>query len=133
MKLQFEVDGTVEEIRNLLEGTVLPPLPAPARTIAGGSPAPDGNDEETRRFVSTEFARRVLDRRRLPKNSVAVLFVLCRAPYNEFVTYAHIKESAGLSEWEFRGVKGGFAKRISGTDGYERGAIFFEYDYSGVE
>lgn len=130
MKL-FVFEGTQEEIREMAQ-SMLPMASGHTVSIETpeerrSTPLRELSSEEETKFVTEEFARRVLTRR--PALSAAVKAVLkaLTDAYPDGVLLRDLHIAAGYTPQQFAGLMGAFGRRMSHTDGYDEYAYFFEY------
>lgn len=132
MKL-YVFDGTPEEIRDVTRGML--PM-GTDRTLSVEvsekvRPMPvrsDGSGSDTK-FVTTEFARRVVTRRPpLKPRAQAVLRALTEAA-GEGVLRSELHRVADYSPQQFAGLMGAFGRRMAHTEGYDEEAHFFDYQW----
>lgn len=90
----------------------------------------ESNDpEEPKRFVSTEFARRVLTRRPLSDAQLLALRAIQEA-YPDWVTREDLCTVTGYTAHQLAGLMGAFGRRVSHTEGYPDGANFFDWKWN---
>lgn len=130
MKL-YVFDGTPEEIRDVIRG-MLPMGTDHSLSVEVSEkvrPVPmrsDGSGFDTK-FVTTEFAHRVVTRRPpLMPRIQAVLTALTEAA-GEWVPRSELRHVADYTPQQFAGLLGAFGRRMSHTEGYDEEAHFFEY------
>ena len=91
---------------------------------APAAESPDG----MKKFVTEEFARRVLSRRRLSRAQTIVLDALSEA-YPQSVPIADLQAATDYTPAQFAGVMGAFGRRMAATDGYDEEAYFFDTEW----
>lgn len=132
MKL-YVFDGTPEEIRDVARG-ILPMGTGPAlavevpekeRPVTMGS---DGSGSETK-FVTTEFARRVLTRRPHLMPRIQAVLAALSAASGKWVPRSELRRAVDYSPHQFAGLMGAFGRRVSHTEGYDDEAWFIEQDW----
>lgn len=89
--------------------------------------AEEGEEKE---FVSTEVARRVLNRRPLSREQLGVLKML-HAAFPEWVPAGKLQAAISYTPAQFAGLMGAFGRRFSHTEGYVANTWLFdaEWDY----
>lgn len=111
-------DGTPEEIARLEE--------LERRSEIGGhSPAAAG---DTRDFISSSIASRVLTRRPLSREQQALLRMLYNAG-ERWTSALRLQETIGYSPSQFAGLMGAFGRRVTQTEGYLDYTSFFEQEW----
>ncbi len=125
----YVFDGTVQEIIEAVKGMqassveeLSEPLPIVAPPIVG-----EATDHE---FISFDIARRMLSRRPLSKEQLAVLRLLYKA-YPGQVAAAELQAVTSYSRAQLAGLMGAFGRRLTHTEGYVDGTWLFdgEWDY----
>ena len=125
------LEGTAEEV-----GQVVQALPAMATVgtssvVKSEEEAPSATVSESatgdRKYVSEEFARRVLTRRSLSRAQKIMLDTL-RDAYPQRVPIADLHAATNYTPAQFAGVMGAFGRRMAATDGYDKEAHFFEWE-----
>lgn len=117
-------EGTPEEILaalpHLKDSLASTPVVAPSVTVpADGDAAATGSN-----FVSLRVARKVLTRRRLKPLQLVVLKEIYGAhPKPVLATELHKK--TGYTAAQFAGLMGAMGRRVSHTEGYMDGDLFF--------
>ena len=124
----LEVDGTPDEIANLVKALERGPLSAFRSMVARDVLSPKENKTEP--FISEEIAFRVIKRRPLSKEQSAMLSILRKAG-DDWVSAKSLHNALSYSPSQLSGMLGAFGKRLGGTDGYVEGTCFFdqEWDY----
>lgn len=127
----YMFDGTPQEIAEVLETTKI----SMENTVSvKPSPPPSETEDGSTKFVTREFAALVLKRRALTPWTKALFRKLLDA-HPKWVSTAELCEALECAPERARGVIGGFAKRMVGTDGYVEKTQFFQYrrnDQSGT-
>lgn len=102
---------------------------ATSNAVAAVAPtvAEEGEEKE---FVSTEVARRVLNRRPLSREQLGVLKML-HAAFPEWVPAGKLQAAISYTPAQFAGLMGAFGRRFSHTEGYVANTWLFdaEWDY----
>ena len=127
----FIFEGSPEEIREAVQSII----PAnPERVIAAGTPEGkrslplrEIDSEHEKRFVTQEFARRVLTRRPTLSGPVKRVLQMLQEAHPGWVTLGDLHVAAGYTPQQFAGLMGAFGRRMSHTDGYDPHAHFFDY------
>ncbi len=128
MKMHIRFEGTPEEIGGVLQSlptvaalqtTAVELVDEPLASTIGPEPV-----ESEIKTVTTPFARRVLNRRRLSAPMRAVLQALAEASPG-WVALPELHEIAGYAPAQFAGLMGAFGRRMASTDGYNPEAHFF--------
>jgi hypothetical protein len=124
-------EGTPEEILAALPHlkdsmAPSPPVVTPSVTVPtdGDAAAPTGSN-----YVSLRVARKVLTRRRLKPLQLVVLKEIYGAhPKPVLATELHKK--TGYTAAQFAGLMGAIGRRVSHTEGYMDGDLFFIQDWN---
>jgi hypothetical protein len=126
----YVFEGTPEEISQVAQTmlpmsasntmSVEPPKEMPPATT------PSKTSEGPAKFVTVEFARRVLTRLPLSGPFKAVLKALNEA-HPEWVSSADLYKASGYTVPQFSGLMGAFGRRMLHTDGFDEDAHFFDY------
>ncbi len=103
--------------------------------IGGAAPlaAPDlplvkpASDEKA--FVSTNVARKVLNRRPLSKEQKIVLTTLAKA-HPDFVPATDLHAATGYAPAQLAGLMGAFGRRFTHTDGFVANTLLFDYEWN---
>ena len=131
------LDGTPEEVIKVVRalypdtGSLVPtaqsgdPSPTPAPTPNESTTDGPESSEAPQKSVSIEFARRVLKRRPLSNKQLIALRTLQKA-YPEWVTRDELLEATGYTAHQLAGLMGAFGRRMAHTEGYFKGAWFFD-------
>ena len=82
------------------------------------------------KFVTLEFARRVVTRIPLSESMKSVLRALAEKHPNWVASQA-LYEAAGYNVSQFSGLMGAFGRRMANTSGYDEDAHFFDYEWDG--
>ncbi len=128
------VEGSVDDVRAIME--VIRPLvsgPKSSSTEESASEVESEviDDSGGKRFVTVEFARRVLTRLPLSQAQKAVLKTLYDAGAEEYVTTTELVRVLGFeSGHQLAGVMGAFGRRIANTKGFDENATFFEFRWN---
>jgi hypothetical protein len=133
MKVRLvELEGTAVEINE-----VLPTIqPMPAGNVMSGEPPEDTSSaaaktsEGPTKFVTVDFARRVLTRLPLSKPFKALIQTLNEAHPNRVLS-APLYDATGYNAAQFAGLMGAFGRRVTHTEGFEKGTYFFDYKWNG--
>ncbi|MDE0513002.1 MAG: hypothetical protein OXI88_14575 [Gammaproteobacteria bacterium] len=129
MHLHIRVEGTAAEISDVLRalpGAATVHTAAVELTDAGVQATTSSETPEPEsRFVTTRFARRVLNRLPISKPMKNVLSALCKA-HPEWLSRATLRDAAGYGSSEYAGMMGAFGRRIANTEGYDSETDFFE-------
>lgn len=120
------IDGTPEEVvavaKGLEMGTVVPAGVAPAAP-------PSDMDAEDKVFVTIEVARKVLSRRPLSREQMAVLKTLAKR-HPDWVPAADLHKVTGYTPAQFAGLMGAFGRRVTHTEGYVPGTWMFDAEWN---
>ena len=120
------IEGTPEEVLSVAKG-----LEVGASSPLDGAPAvPTADAPGERAFVSTEVARKVLNRRPLSREQKTVLTILAKR-HPTWVPAAELQAATGYTTAQFAGLMGAFGRRFTHTDGYIQGSWLFDaqWDY----
>lgn len=126
----YMFEGTAQEVIEAMTAMqAASSTEVPAGTAAAVAPtvAEEGEEKE---FVSAEVARRVLSRRPLSREQLAVLKMLYAA-LPDWVPAAKLQAAISYTPAQFAGLMGAFGRRFSHTDGYVENTWLFdaEWDY----
>ena len=126
----YVFEGSPEEIRETVQ-SVLPITADHAVSVelsTARSPTVRSRDsDQPKKFVTAEFASRVLARRpSLSAPVKAVLEALSEA-YPSPVPLSDLHRVADYTPQQFAGLMGAFGRRMSHTEGYDVEAHFFDY------
>lgn len=126
----FVFEGTPEEISAVARSM----LPATTSDVALSLEVQDGvrsqSADQPTKFVTEEFARRVLGRRPvLSKPFKRVLMALNEA-YPGWMLLSKLHSAADYTPAQFAGLMGAFGRRMSHTDGYDKDAHFFAFRWN---
>ena len=132
MKVRLvELEGTAEEINE-----VIPTIqPMTAGNAMSGEPPENTSSsvaktaEGPTKFVTVDFARRVLTRRRLSDPFKALIRALTEAHPNRVLSAA-LYDATGYTVPQFTGLMGAFGRRVAHTEGFEKGTDFFDYKWN---
>ncbi len=126
----YMFEGTAQEVIEVM--TALQAASggeATSDAVAAVAPtvAEEGEEKE---FVSTEVARRVLNRRPLSREQLGVLKML-HAAFPEWVPAGKLQAAISYTPAQFAGLMGAFGRRFSHTEGYVANTWLFdaEWDY----
>ncbi len=128
----YVFEGTPEEISKVAQA--MQPMAAANTTSVEQptevSPAkkPSKPSEGPAKFVSVEFAHRVLTRRPLSDPFRAVIKALNEA-HPAWVSSADLYEASNYTVAQFSGLMGAFGRRMSHTEGFDEDAHFFDYEW----
>lgn len=115
----IEVEGTPAEVA------------AFARDLRSGSKpiqVPSDPHQDTK-FVSEDFAFRVLRRRPLSNETSKMLQMLVKAT-PKWTAAKGLEKALDYSRSQLGGLFGAFGKRVNATDGYIKGAAFFDWEWN---
>lgn len=126
----YMFEGTAQEVieaMTAMQAASSTEVPAGAAAAVAPTVAEEGEEKE---FVSTEVARRVLSRRPLSREQLAVLKMLYAA-LPDWVPAAKLQAAISYTPAQFAGLMGAFGRRFSHTDGYVENTWLFdaEWDY----
>ncbi|KRB18265.1 hypothetical protein ASD99_31030 [Mesorhizobium sp. Root695] len=125
----FMFEGTPEEISQVVQkmqpGEQVMAIPV---TNAPKQPLPPGAAGDGSKFVTVDFARRVLTRIPLSTGMLAVLKKLYEA-HPDWASSAELYEASNYSMKQFSGLMGAFGRRMAGTSAYDDEADFFDYQW----
>jgi hypothetical protein len=129
----FMFDGTPAEIGEVLRG-IQPGVGLKAYqsepTTEANSPITERTSEDSpRRFVTDEFARRVLTRLPVSEPMKAVLKALLPTGEN-WTPMTELCRLTGYSKAQFSGLMGAFGRRMAHTENFDQDAYFFDYQWS---
>ncbi len=125
-------EGTAEEISKVFHTTI---QPMTAGNAMSGEPPENTSSavaktsEGPTKFVTVDFARRVLTRRPLSKPLKALIQALTEAHPNR-VLIATLYDATGYTAAQFAGLMGAFGRRVAYTEGFEKGTYFFDYKWN---
>lgn len=122
-------EGTAQEVIEVM--TAMQAMPNAAAQDAAVAVAPTVAEEgEDKEFVSIEVARRVLSRRPLSREQLAVLKMLYSA-LPDWVPAAKLQAAISYTPAQFAGLMGAFGRRFSHTEGFVENTWLFdaEWDY----
>ena len=140
MKLYaFVCEGTTDEVQDFAQrilstdtghtlSVAVPEKVRPAKGVTMRSNSPDSPGK----FVTTEFARRVLMRRPSPSQPLqAVLTALAEAS-PKWLPRSELRRVVAddYTPQQLAGLMGAFGRRMSHTEGYDEEAHFFDYQWS---
>ena len=121
------IEGASEEVLAVAKGLgaeeAVAPTDLSSELIAGAK-------SEERLFVTTEFARKVINRRPLSVEQTAIFVALAKAS-PEWVPAADLQAATEYSPAQFAGAMGALGRRLSHTEGYVDDSWLFdtEWDY----
>jgi hypothetical protein len=117
-----EIEGTPEEVATLLRT-----LRWDISTIAHEH---DNKSQPQPRYVSSEIAFKAIKRRPLSSEQTTILKML-NQKHPDWASSKDLQEATNFNANQLAGIFGAFGKRVSATEGYERGTLFFEqqWDY----
>ena len=126
MKLVL-IEGTPEEVLSVAKGL----------EVGGTSPVPEATpaaptvdvDPGERVFVSTEVARKVLNRRPLSHEQKTVLTMLAKR-HPGWVPATELQAATGYTTAQFAGLMGAFGRRFTHTDGFVQGSWLFDAEWN---
>ncbi|MDE0172845.1 MAG: hypothetical protein OYH76_08015 [Defluviicoccus sp.] len=129
-------EGTPEEIAKVARAlrqngaNLMPdePLGEAALSETSGSTGSSPASGEPKKFVTVEFARRVLTRRQLSTGQKIVLETLKDA-YPEWVSRDELCAATDYTSSQLAGLMGAFGRRASHTQGYVRGSWLFDAEW----
>lgn len=122
----IEVEGTVEEVASLIRSLQ-------GSAIGGGdtregavAPIP----ASSRKYVAEDIAFKVLKRRSLSREQIAMLKAL-KTNHPGWTTATELQRVTRYKPAQLAGLLGAFGKRVTATEGYRKGTWFFdqEWDY----
>ena len=128
-------EGSREEIREVAKSmlsmasdthTVSIEIPKERRSTS----LRERNSEQPKKFVSGEFAHRVLNRRPALSAPVKAVLKALDAAYPDWVPLTDLHVAAGYTPQQFAGLMGAFGRRMSHTDDYDEDAHFFDYRWN---
>ena len=132
MNLQIRLEGSATEIAEVLQAL---PNAAAVHAVAvelagstGDTKTSFESPEAQSAFVSTQFARRVLSRRRLSPKVTIALATLYGAGPTGWVSQLALCDATNYSATQLAGLMGAFGRRQANTEGYDPNASFIEYD-----
>lgn len=125
----YMFEGTPEEISHVVKtmqpmtAVLVKPEDVPNRItpIATSRSAEDAD-----KFVTVEFARKVLSRREMSE-PLKILFRTLYAAGADFVSSAELYERTGYGVAQFSGLMGAFGRRMANTNGFDQAAHFFDF------
>ncbi|MGO7360987.1 hypothetical protein [Rhizobium leguminosarum] len=121
------IEGTPEEILSVMPhlrmtGTVV--------TTAEVKSAPeDRNNSGEKTYIDTRVARKVLTRRGLKDQQIAVLKLLYKA-HPKRVLATDVQKAIKYTPAQLAGLMGAFGRRLSHTEGYISGDWFFVQEWN---
>ncbi|MES0042268.1 hypothetical protein [Mesorhizobium sp. M0091] len=124
----YMFEGTPEEISHVIQ-TMQPDQQVIAIPVKNTPEQPvplaagDGS-----KFVTFEFARRVLTRIPLSAGVLAVLKKIYEA-HPDWASSADLYAASNYTNRQFSGLMGAFGRRMANTPGYDDQANFFEYQW----
>ena len=129
-------EGTPEEIakvaRALRQDGANPmpdePLGEAVLPETSGSTDSPSDSEGPKKFVTVEFARRVLTRRQLSKGQKIALETL-EGAYPEWVSRDELCAATNYTPNQLAGLMGAFGRRASHTQGYIQGSWLFDAEW----
>ncbi len=127
-------EGTPEEIRKIAQ-SMLPTTPEHTVTVETpkerrSTSLRELNSEEGKKFVTEEFAHRVLTRRPAISTPLKAVLKALNEAYPDFVPLSDLHTATDYTPQQFAGLMGAFGRRMSHTDGYDDHAHFFDYRWS---
>lgn len=121
-------DGTPEEILAVFPHLKNSPAPTIIPSTASTNGASDSAEAESN-YVSLRVARKVLTRRRLNPTQAIVLKEIYRA-HPELVLATDLHEKTSYTPAQFAGLMGAIGRRVSHTEGYMDGDLFFIQEWN---
>ena len=130
----FVFEGTQKEIREVAQSmlpmasddTVSVKIPEERRSTS----LREQSSEQPKKFVSEEFAHRVLTRRPPLSAPVKAVFKALNHAYPGWVPLTDLHVAADYTPQQFAGLMGAFGRRMSHTDDYDADAHFFDYRWN---
>lgn len=126
----FVFEGSPEEIAKVVEtmGPMSPLTKEMALTLEStkSSPRVKKLSETPEKYVTKEFAIRLLTRRELSKPVTAVIKRLT-ASGDEWVSSQELYEASNYKPAQFAGMMGAFGRRMYHTKGYDEEAHFWDF------
>ena len=101
--------------------------------IQDGTQASNGRSQSSDRptkFVTAEFARRVLGRRPVLSKPFKRMINALNDAYPEWMLLRDLHSAAGYTPAQFAGLMGAFGRRMSHTDGYDKDVHFFDFRWN---
>jgi hypothetical protein len=89
-------------------------------------------DEAPEKFVTTEFARKLLNRRPVSDAMQAVLRSLLSSG-SSWTSSAALYKSSNYNVAQFSGLMGAWGRRMANTEGYDDEAYFFDFRWNDEE
>lgn len=129
----FVFEGTPEEISAVARSI----LPATTGDVGVSLEVQDGaraqSSDQPTRFVTVEFARRVLGRRPVLSKPLKRVLKALNEAYPEWILLSGLHSAARYTPAQFAGLMGAFGRRMSHTDGYDKDAHFFDFRWNDDE
>ena len=127
------IEGTVEEVIqaiNSMQPFTAATMLTAAQESKTGSEAPAENGDDNKKYVTVEFARRVLVRRPLSRPVKAVLKALYDASPRYVTSTALLDVARYQSGHQLAGLMGAFGRRVANTAGYDDKTRFFDVQWN---
>lgn len=86
-------------------------------------------DPDDKVFVSAEVARKVLSRRPLSKEQMAVITTLAKR-HPDWVPAAELQAATGYTPAQFAGLMGAFGRRFTHTEGFIPNTWLFDAEWN---
>lgn len=139
----FVYEGTTEEAhefaRRILSGdtdhTRSVAIPKRVRPAKGVTMRRSNSSDSPSKFVTTEFARRVLMRRPPPSEPFQTMLKALAKAHPEWLPRRELRRVVAddYTPQQLAGLMGAFGRRMSHTDEYDEEAHFFDYQWSEEE
>ena len=130
----FVFEGTPEEISAVARSM----LPATTSDVALSlevqqDEARFQSSERPTKFVTVEFARRVLGRRPVLSKPLKRVLRALNDAYPGWMLLSELHSAANYTPAQFAGLMGAFGRRMAHTEGYDKDAHFFEIRWNDDE
>ena len=126
----FVFEGTAEEISMVARSM----LPATIGDVSLSLEVQDGtrtqSSDQPTKFVTVEFARRVLGRRPVLSKPLKRVLKTLNEAHPEWTLVNDLHSAARYTPAQFAGLMGAFGRRMSHTEGYDKDAHFFDFRWN---
>lgn len=121
------IEGTPEEVLSVAKGLEVGGASSPSEATPAAPTADVAPGERV--FVSTDVARKVLNRRPLSHEQKTVLTILAKR-HPGWVPAAELQAAIGYTTAQFAGLMGAFGRRFTHTEGFVQGSWLFDAEWN---